>query len=160
MVQAKTQGEVDGARRGIARIGKLSDNIVGIGPFGIGIDGILAWIPGLGDLYSVAAGGLLLFLGLRARVPVLALVEVAGLVGLRSVIGLGAELFAFLPIYAAAGAAVDLFRGHKMSADLLIKAIDKTHYVAASREAAKADPGLSAGIDAARRDGMRVVYLG
>ncbi len=159
MVRAKTQGEVDGARRGIVRIGKLSDNIVGFGPFGIGIDGVLAWIPGLGDAYSLVAGGLLLFLGFRARVPVLALVEVAGLVGLRSVIG-GAAIPFLGPIYAAAGAAVDLFRGHKMSADLLIKAIDKTHYVAGSREAAKADPVLSAGIDAARRDGLRVVYLG
>ena len=158
MLHAKSHVQIDGARRAIARIGKLSDNIVGIGPFGIGIDGMLAWIPGLGDAYSLGAGGLLLVLGLRVRAPARSLIQVAALVGLRSIVG-GAAIPFLGPIYAAAGAAVDLFRGHKMSADLLIKAIDRTFYVEISSDSAKSDPTLSAEIDQARRDGRRIVYL-
>ena len=158
MLHAKSHVQIDGARRAIARIGKLSDNIVGIGPFGIGIDGMLAWIPGLGDAYSLGAGGLLLILGLRVRAPARSLIQVAALVGLRSIVG-GAAIPFLGPIYAAAGAAVDLFRGHKMSADLLIKAIDRTFYVEKSSGSAKSDPTLSAEIDQARRDGRRIVYL-
>jgi hypothetical protein len=154
MFLARTENQVADARRAIARIGKLSDNIVGIGPFGIGIDGILAWVPGLGDLYSLVAGGLLLALGLRARAPTGVLVRVAILVGLRSVIG-GAAIPLLGPIYALSGAAVDLFRGHKMSADLLCKAIDGTLYV----EGAAHDPA-SAEAAAARGRGERVVFLG
>jgi len=159
MLRARTQAEVDGARRSIARIGKLSDNIVSVGPFGIGLDGMLAWVPGLGDAYSLGAGGLLLLLGLRARAPFVSLMQVAALVGLRSVVG-GAAIPFLGPIYAAAGAAVDLFRGHKMSADLLIKAIDRTFYVGVSAEAAKADAALAEEIQGARQAGRRIVYLG
>jgi len=159
MLRARTQAEVDGARRSIARIGKLSDNIVGVGRFGIGLDGMLAWVPGLGDAYSLGAGGLLLLLGLRARAPFVSLMQVAALVGLRSVVG-GAAIPFLGPIYAAAGAAVDLFRGHKMSADLLIKAIDRTFYVGVSAEAAKADAALAEEIQGARQAGRRIVYLG
>ncbi len=39
MLTVRTPRQVENARRAIVRIGKLSDNIVGVGPFGIGIDG-------------------------------------------------------------------------------------------------------------------------
>ena len=39
---------------------KLSDRAVGVGPFGIGMDGLLTWIPWVGDVYTVGAGGWLM----------------------------------------------------------------------------------------------------
>ena len=39
-------------------IKKVSDRWVGFGPFGIGMDTFLAFIPGAGVAYSVGAGGL------------------------------------------------------------------------------------------------------
>ena len=159
MFFARTHQEVANARRTIERIGKLSDNIIGIGPFGIGIDGMLAWVPGLGDLYSLGAGGLLLLMGLRVRAPIGVMVRVAMLVGLRSVIG-AAAIPLLGPLYAVSGAVVDLFRGHKMSADLLTKAIDGTLYVDGVRRDLQSDPGLAEEVAAAQAEGGRVVFLG
>ena len=46
---------------------KLSDRAVGIGPFGIGLDGLLTWIPVVGTVYSVGAAGWLLIQAGQAR---------------------------------------------------------------------------------------------
>ena len=46
---------------------KLSDRAVGIGPFGIGLDGLLTWIPVVGTVYSVGAAGWLLIQAAQAR---------------------------------------------------------------------------------------------
>ena len=54
------------AWRTAERVKRLSDRLIGIGPFGIGLDGVLAWAPVIGPFYSVAAGGLLVFHGVRA----------------------------------------------------------------------------------------------
>jgi hypothetical protein len=159
MLFVRTQQEVANARRAVERIGKLSDNIIGIGPFGIGIDGMLAWVPGLGDVYSVAAGGMLLLLGFRARAPIGVLVRVAMLVGLRSVIG-AAAIPLLGPLYPISGAVVDLFRGHKMSADLLCKTIDRTLYVEGARRDLQAEPALAEDVAQARVEGDRIVFLG
>ncbi len=159
MLFVRTHQEVLNARRAIERIGKLSDNIVGVGPFGIGIDGILAWVPGLGDIYSIAAGGMLLLMGLRARAPIGVLLQVAMLVGLRSLIG-AAAIPLLGPLYPISGAVVDLFRGHKMSADLLSKTIDGTLYVEGTRRDLQTDPGLAEEVALARAEGDRIVFLG
>ncbi len=159
MLFVRTHQEVVNARRAIERIGKLSDNIVGVGPFGIGIDGMLAWVPGLGDIYSIAAGGMLLFMGFRARAPIGVMMQVAALVGLRTLIG-AAAIPLLGPLYPISGAVVDLFRGHKMSADLLSKTIDGTLYVEGTRHDLQTDPGLAEEVALARAEGDRIVFLG
>lgn len=55
------------AWRSAERIKRLSDRMVGIGPVGLGLDGVLAWIPGANVLYSVGAGGLLLYEAVAAE---------------------------------------------------------------------------------------------
>ena len=40
-------------------IKRLSDRLIGIGPFGLGVDGVLAWVPGAGLVYGIGAGALL-----------------------------------------------------------------------------------------------------
>ena len=49
------------AWRSAERIKRVSDKLIGIGPFGLGLDGIIAWIPGANAVYSVGAASLLLY---------------------------------------------------------------------------------------------------
>ncbi|MGQ3112609.1 MAG: DUF4112 domain-containing protein, partial [Brevundimonas sp.] len=46
---------------------KLSDRVVGVGPFGVGLDGLLAFVPGVGALYTVGAAGWLLNQAVKAK---------------------------------------------------------------------------------------------
>jgi hypothetical protein len=120
MFTAKTQIEVHNGRKAIERIGRISDNLIGIGPFGIGLDGILAWVPGVGELYSIGAGAVLVLEGYRARVPASVLTQAAILVSIRTL----SNVFPVL-----GGVIVDVFRGHRMAARLLTQAIDETLYI-------------------------------
>src|SRR3569833_2467621 len=58
------------AWRSAERIKRLSDRLVGIGPFGLGLDGLLAWIPGANVTYTVGAAALLLYEAQMARASV------------------------------------------------------------------------------------------
>ena len=123
---ARTIEEVAHSRARIARIGQVSDGLVRLGPFRIGLDGLLTWAPGLGEVYSLAAGGLLLFEGVRAHAPPTALAKVAGLVLGRALLSTAGET----PVLGVlAKLTVDGFRAHKLSADILTRAIDETDYV-------------------------------
>jgi len=154
---ARTPIDIQNHRLTIDRIGRLSDNIIGIGPIGIGLDGILAWVPGLGELYSVAAGAFLLLEGYRARVPATVLIQVAAIVALRTAIDVGN----FIPVAGIASSlVVDLFRGHKWAANLLTRAIDETLYLEGPW-----NPTSPAYLDALARirrgtEKRRVVFLG
>ncbi len=129
---ARTHFDISRIRSAIERIGSLSDNVIGLGPLKIGLDGILAWIPGVGTIYSLGAAALLILQGLRARAPASAMLQILVLLGLRTLVTSGGEAAAvltMLPITIPAELAVDLFRAHKWSADILLKAIDNTVYV-------------------------------
>jgi hypothetical protein len=52
----RSDAELRSIRESIDLVGRLSDSIVRFGPFSIGIDGVLSWIPGVGELYSLSAG--------------------------------------------------------------------------------------------------------
>jgi hypothetical protein len=54
-----TEERAHRAWRVAERIKRLSDDLIPLGPWGIGLDGVLAWIPGANTLYSLGAGGLL-----------------------------------------------------------------------------------------------------
>jgi hypothetical protein len=154
---ARTPADIQGHRALIVRIGQLSDNLIGWGPIGIGLDGILAWVPGLGEAYSVAAGVLLLLEGWRAKVPAPILVQVAVIVGLRTFIDFGNVI----PVLGVGSSiVVDLFRGHRWAARILARAIDETLYLEGPW-----NPTSAAYIDALARirrggDKKRIVFLG
>ncbi|HQT55462.1 MAG: DUF4112 domain-containing protein [Phenylobacterium sp.] len=96
----------------------LSDRLIGIGPFGIGLDGVLAWVPGLGTAYSLAAGGALIFSG------------ITGGASLGTLLRMGAYLAAdsMSSTVPVAGWAIDtLFPAHLMAAKALQKDIEKRH---------------------------------
>lgn len=120
MFKARTQIDVHNGRTAIERISRISDNLIGIGPIGIGLDGILAWVPGVGELYSIGAGAALVIEGYRARVPPTVLAQAAVLVSIRTL----SNIFPLL-----GGVIVDLFRGHRMAAQMLVRSIDDTLYI-------------------------------
>lgn len=107
-----------GAWRSAEAIKRLSDRLVGIGPFGIGLDGMLAWIPGANLVYGLGAGGLLLTHAVRAKASPATMAKMAAFLAIDN-------LTDTVPI---AGWAVDtLFRGHLMAANALQKDIEQRH---------------------------------
>lgn len=106
------------AWRSAERIKRLSDRLVGVGPIGLGLDGILAWVPVAGTVYSLGAGGLLLFEGLRGGASAMTLGRMAAYLAVDSA-------SSAVPV---AGWAVDtLFPGHLMAAKALQKDIEAKH---------------------------------
>jgi hypothetical protein len=128
MFRARTMDDIARIRRSIEQAGRWSDGLFRVGPVRIGLDGLLAWIPLLpaGAAYSLLAGGFLLIQGYRARAPWGVLARVAVLLGLRTAVTLLGE--SVLPLMVVE-LAVDLFRAHRWSADLLVRAIDDGDYI-------------------------------
>jgi hypothetical protein len=112
----KSDSELLAIRESVSRVGRLSDSIFHLGPFSIGIDGILSWIPGVGEIYGTAAGAFILVQGARADVPVPVLATAALLMGVRTladVVPIAGPLFA------------DVFTAHKWAANMIVQAIDQ-----------------------------------
>ena len=111
----------------MALAGRLSDSLVHIGPFSLGIDGVLSWVPGLGDLYSTLAGGFIVVQGARAGVSGPVLGGAALLIACRTVVGA-------IPI--AGSAFADFFTAHKWAAAMVVRSIDERLGVAMSASSA------------------------
>lgn len=137
-------------------IKKLSDRAVGVGPFGVGMDGLLTWIPVVGTAYTVGAAGYLLILAGRAHVSPATLARMATYLGLDSAITAVGEGIPFLPDL------VDtVFQGHSLAAGALQKDIESTHWVEEDERHAKSSGAHDRHLEASRQAGKRrVVYLG
>jgi hypothetical protein len=119
------------AWRRAERIKQLSDRIIGVGPWGLGVDGVLAWAPVAGTAYSVGAAGLLLYEAMAAGASNATLLRMAAYLGLDSV-------SSTVPLI---GWALDtLFTGHAFAARALQKDIERRHGRPADAEAMR--PGL------------------
>ena len=103
-------------RASVALVGRLSDGLIRFGPFSIGLEGVLSWIPGVGELYGSGAAAFLLVQGARARVPVSTLLVAGAMMSART-------LISAIPI--AGAAASDLLTAHKWAARLIVSAIDR-----------------------------------
>ena len=160
-MHARTHRDLHGLRTSVERTRKMSDSIVGVGPFSIGLDGVLGWVPGLGFAYSVAAGGFLMIQAIRARARPSTLMKMLGLLTADS-------LTDVIPIPLAPAVMDMMFTGHKWAADALLKHLDETLYYEGTKAEAEADPDFRQHLDglaAARRSGAplakkRIVYLG
>ena len=108
--------ELQSIRKRVEQVGKLSDGLVKIGGLRLGLDGVLAWLPGVGEIYSTAAGGYILYQGVRAAVPISTLATCAALL-------LGRTGITAVPL--AGPLAADFFTAHRWSAKLILKAIDQ-----------------------------------
>lgn len=99
-------------------IKSLSDRLIGIGPFGLGLDGVLSWVPLVGPLYSMGAGGLLLMHGMSGGASMFTLLRMLAYVAADTATDA-------VPV---AGSVVDmLFPGHLMAAKALQKDIEARH---------------------------------
>ncbi len=106
------------AWRNAERIKRLSDRLIGFGPLGIGLDGVLAWVPGANLVYSVGAGGLLMAEGLAAGASGYTLARMAAYL-------IADSATSEVPIL---GWAIDtLFPGHLLAARALQKDIEARH---------------------------------
>jgi hypothetical protein len=131
---------------------RVSDKFVGVGPIGIGLDGILTWLPGIGELYTLGASAYLLAQGVKVRVPGIVLWQMGAL---------------FLVDFAAGAVPVvgdtfDMFFcAHLWAGGLLARAIRRTAYIGddddtpSTGAVAACDPRVSQ----AMRDGKRIVLL-
>ena len=113
---AKTPSELRAIRDSVRLAGRLSDSLVRLGPFSLGIDGVLSWVPGLGEVYSTAAAAFILAQGVRAGVPGATLAGAAALLALRT---------AITAIPLAGPAAADLMTAHRWAARMIVRAIDR-----------------------------------
>ena len=135
---------------------KLSDRVVGIGPFGIGLDGLLTWIPVVGTTYTVGAAAWLLHQAVRAKAPPHTLAKMAGYLGLDSATTAVGEIIPFAPDV------VDFFfPGHLLAARVLQTHIETTHWVETSEADAKASGAHERHLEDMRRDPKlkRMIYL-
>ena len=118
------------AWRRAERIRKLSDRVIGIGPWGLGLDGVLAWIPVAGTAYSLGGGGLLIYEAFKAGASNATIARMAAYLGLDSV-------SSGVPIV---GWAVDtLFTGHAFAARALQKDIERRYGRPVAGEVVDAD---------------------
>lgn len=135
---------------------KLSDRAIGIGPFGIGLDGLLTWIPVVGTVYSVGAAGWLLVQAGKAKATPGTLMRMAGYLGLDSATTAVGEVIPFAPDV------VDFFfPGHLLAARALQKDIESTHWVEANEREARASGDHDRHVADMRRNPKlrRIVYL-
>jgi hypothetical protein len=115
-------------RDSVARVSRLSDGLLRLGVFSIGVDGILSWVPGLGEIYSAAAAAFILVQGARAGAPIPTLAAAGALLACRT---------AITAIPLAGPAAADLFTAHRWAAAMIVRAID--HQLEAGQDGG-ADP--------------------
>ena len=155
MFFARSHVDLHNIRQSVERIGNVSDNVIHFGPIKLGLEAVLEFVPFVGEGYSLIAGFMLALQGTRAHVPASVIIKVILLVLART--GMGS--FDFIPGLNIVGdLAAGAFRAHKISADMIAKAMDDTLYIEGRRgDADNADAlaGLRSG-----QEKRRVVFLG
>jgi hypothetical protein len=153
-MHARSHQDLHDIRRSVEGVKKLSDRVVGIGPFGIGLDGITAWIPFVGAAYSTVTAVFIMWQGVKARAS------------MGTMLHMGAVLFAdamtdVVPVPIAAPVVDMLFTGQKWAANALLKHMDETVYYEGTQAEGELDQEFRAHLDVLRRSGggRRVVYL-
>lgn len=92
------------------RIKRLADRMIGIGPFSIGLDGLLAPVPVAGTLFCLGAGIWLISEGLKAGAAPVTLARMVFYIAIRT-------LSSAIPVE---GWLVDIFfRAHMLAANAL-----------------------------------------
>ncbi|WP_309605133.1 DUF4112 domain-containing protein [Phenylobacterium sp.] len=112
----RSDADLVAIRDSVALVGRLSDSLIRVGPFNLGIDAVLSWIPGVGELYSTLAGGFIVIQGARAGVPASVLIAAAGLLFVRTITSA-------VPLAGAAFA--DLFTAHRWASAMVVRAIER-----------------------------------
>lgn len=148
----RTIRDIENIWSNVEGIKKLSDRVIGFGPFGVGMDGLLTWVPIVGTVYTVGTGGWLMWQGLRARATPATLARMAAYMAVDAATGT-------VPI---AGDVVDtFFPGQLLAAGALQKHIESTHWVEDSEANAKASGDHDRHLETVQADKKlrRIVYL-
>jgi hypothetical protein len=147
----RTFRDIEKVWSNVEGIKKLSDRVVGFGPFGIGLDGLLTWVPGVGLVYTIGAAGMLFVNAFRARASAGTMARMGAYLAFDA---LTTEAFLI-------GSAVDFFfPGHLMAAKALQKEIETTHWVEASEREARASGDHARHVAAMKAERKRrLVYL-
>jgi len=112
---APSREDLIAIRRSVELVGRFSDGLWRIGPFRLGAEAALSWIPVVGEAYGAVAATFLIAQGLRAGVPVTVLATCAALM-------FGRTLISAIPV--AGPLTADALALHGLSARLILKAID------------------------------------
>ena len=153
---ARTVRDIEKIWLNVEGVKKLSDRVIGIGPFGVGLDGLLTWVPVVGSAYTVGAALWLLLQAMQARASTATTLRMLAYLGIDSATTLVGEGIPLLPD------AVDtIFQGHALAAKALQKDIESTHWVEASERDARSSGDHERHVREGRAAGKRrVVYLG
>lgn len=149
---ARSRAEIEKIWTHVDGMKKLSDRVIGIGPFGLGLDALLTFIPVVSPVYSAGVGIWLVSQGVRAKASPATLARMIGYL----VADTATDAVPF------AGSVVDvIFPGHLMAAKALQKDIESTHWI----EGRSSDAKTSGAWEnhrahvAATKGLRRVVYL-
>jgi len=117
---ARSIRDIENIWSNVEGVKKLSDRVIGIGPFGMGLDAMLTWVPVVGTAYTVGTGGWLMLQAVRAKATPATLARMGAYMAIDTATGT-------VPI---AGDIVDtFFPGQLMAARALQKHIESTHWV-------------------------------
>lgn len=78
-MRARTQLDIHNSMTNIEAARRASDKWVGIGPFGIGLDGVLAFVPIVGQCYTFGSAIYMMTQGVKARVSGITLMQCGAL---------------------------------------------------------------------------------
>ena len=148
----RTIADIEKIWSNVEGVKKLSDRVIGIGPFGLGLDALLTWVPVVGTVYTVGTGGWLILQAIRAKASPATLAQMAAYMAVDTATGT-------VPI---AGDVVDtFFPGQLLAAKALQKDIASTHWVEDSEGSARASGDHDRHLETVRSDRnlRRVVYL-
>ena len=148
----RTIADIERIWSNVEGVKKLSDRVIGIGPFGLGLDALLTWVPVVGTVYTVGTGGWLMLQAVRAKASPATLGKMAAYMAVDTATGA-------VPL---AGDVVDtFFPGQLLAAKALQKDIEGTHWVEASSLDAQASGAHDRHLEKVRGDPKlrRIVYL-
>jgi hypothetical protein len=154
---ARTRQDVERIKRNVEQVRKVSDRVIGLGPFGVGVDGLISLLNtnpitaalgiSLNEIYTWGAGGWLIYQAAHARASGGVMARMLGYVAIDSVVS-------GIPFV---GSLADLFfQGHQYAARALQREIDATHFVEASASGADAERHRT---DMAAAGKRRLVFL-
>lgn len=155
---ARSHADLHNIRTAVEQIRHVSDRLIGVGPVGIGLDGVLSFLPAVGVVYSAATGAMLLLQAIRARAAPGVVLQIAILMTINTLL----DVPGGTPLGVFSGIADTLFTAQKWGVNALLKHMDNTIYLEGTREQARANPAYGDIIARIRsgKEKRRVVILG
>ncbi|NEX92455.1 DUF4112 domain-containing protein [Caulobacter sp. 17J65-9] len=159
-MRARSLSEVEQSWSAVDGVRKVSDRVIGLGPFGIGLDGLIAMTTAgappigiaAGTVYTWGAGLFLVYHAIRAHASAWTLIRVVIYLLLDTVMGAIPFVSGILDVF---------FQGHLYASRAIQKEIERTHWVGESLAGARAAGTVDQHLAEMRANRKkRVVFLG